>query len=89
MTGNDSFMIKDNLRIIIGFLFVAWIVYILVLAKMSNNKYRKLIVTDNVSRKLFSIEKGKIKKQHLIKIFAGLFIFLIIILFLIFLTQFD
>lgn len=72
-------MEKILLRIIISILFICWILYVIIITINTNRKAfnKKEIINKVVSRK-------KLIKNHLKKVFMGLFIFLIMILILIF-----
>ncbi len=76
-------MEKSTIRIILTVIFICWMIYVVLIAKKTNKKYYK---NEN---KINQEEWLKIvRKEHLLKVFLGLFVVLIVFLFLIIVNAF-
>lgn len=68
------------MRFLIFLVFIMWLIYIIKITKETNEKYFLLIkdIHYEMERKKY---RNKIIKQHLIKVFLGLLVVLVLFLF--------
>lgn len=80
-------MDKELVRIILSLLFFSWLVYAIIIMRVTNRKYKEIANNHNMSNDDFLIAKKKLRKKHIIKVLNGLFMFIVVLLILIFINS--